>query len=162
MGFYSPGFRRIIRQTRARAPAGTLLFSAPYGGTDVMNLSQPMDPRSPPSSRDRAGNALRQKNVDQQVYCGHRAANKYKLLYTLITSSLTPRSWFFANRKDQYGIQKRLVRDGINAAQLSWRRCPQQKARTAHWTTSADGTSAGIGGNRVWQAGGFTWTVSAM
>ncbi|MFN3582214.1 MAG: helicase-related protein, partial [Pseudomonas sp.] len=66
------------------------------------------------------------ENVDQQVYAVS-GAEKYTLLYNLITQLDLSRVMVFANRKDQVRrIQERLVRDGINAAQLSGD-VPQQK-----------------------------------
>jgi reverse gyrase len=47
-------------------------------------------------------------------------ADKYKLLYNLVNDNGWERVMVFANRKDEVRrIEERLVRDGINAAQLS-------------------------------------------
>ncbi|MFP3500687.1 helicase-related protein, partial [Pseudomonas sp. SIMBA_059] len=47
-------------------------------------------------------------------------SDKYKLLYNLVTQNNWERVMVFANRKDEVRrIEEKLVRDGINAAQLS-------------------------------------------
>ncbi|GGD11021.1 ATP-dependent RNA helicase RhlB [Halopseudomonas salina] len=115
MGFI-PQVRQIIRQTPRKGDRQTLLFSATFSD-DVMNLSQQwtQDPAIVEIEPERAASA----NVDQQVYAVS-SSDKYTLLYNLITQLDLTRVMVFANRKDQVRrIQERLVRDGINAAQLS-------------------------------------------
>lgn len=115
MGFI-PQVRQIIRQTPRKGDRQTLLFSATFSD-DVMNLSQQwtQDPAIVEIEPERAAS----ENVDQQVYAVS-SSDKYKLLYNLITQLDLTRVMVFANRKDQVRrIQERLVRDGINAAQLS-------------------------------------------
>ncbi len=115
MGFI-PQVRQIIRQTPRKGDRQTLLFSATFSD-DVMNLSQQwtQDPAIVEIEPERAAS----ENVDQQVYAV-TGSDKYKLLYNLITQLDLTRVMVFANRKDQVRrIQERLVRDGINAAQLS-------------------------------------------
>src|SRR5690606_3326486 len=56
---------------------------------------------------------------EQHVYAV-ASSDKYKLLYNLVTQNKWERVMVFANRKDEVRrIEERLVRDGINAAQLS-------------------------------------------
>ncbi|MBL4610611.1 MAG: ATP-dependent RNA helicase RhlB [Pseudomonas sp.] len=115
MGFI-PQVRQIIRQTPRKGDRQTLLFSATFSD-DVMNLSKQwtQDPAIVEIEPERAASA----NVDQQVYAVS-SDDKYTLLYNLITQLNLSRVMIFANRKDQVRrIQERLVRDGINAAQLS-------------------------------------------
>ncbi|PKM31437.1 MAG: ATP-dependent RNA helicase RhlB [Gammaproteobacteria bacterium HGW-Gammaproteobacteria-11] len=122
MGFI-PQVRQIIRQTPRKGDRQTLLFSATFSD-DVMNLAQQwtLDPAIVEIEPERAASA----NVTQQVYAVS-GSDKYKLLYNLITQLNLERVMIFANRKDQVRrIQERLVRDGINAAQLSGD-VPQQK-----------------------------------
>jgi ATP-dependent RNA helicase RhlB len=59
------------------------------------------------------------ENVEQHIYAV-AGADKYKLLYNLVNDNGWERVIVFANRKDEVRrIEERLVRDGINAAQLS-------------------------------------------
>lgn len=59
------------------------------------------------------------ENITQKVYAVS-GSDKYKLLYNLVTQLELERVMVFANRKDEVRrIQERLVRDGVNAAQLS-------------------------------------------
>ncbi|HBT56017.1 MAG TPA: ATP-dependent RNA helicase RhlB, partial [Pseudomonas sp.] len=57
--------------------------------------------------------------------------DKYKVLYNLITQLDLDRVMVFANRKDEVRrVQERLMRDGINAAQLSGDVPQQKRVRT--------------------------------
>tara|TARA_R110000796_G_scaffold241303_2_gene362767 strand:- start:85732 stop:87294 length:1563 start_codon:yes stop_codon:yes gene_type:complete len=126
MGFI-PQVRQIIRQTPRKGDRQTLLFSATFSD-DVMNLSQQwtQEPAIVEIEPERAAS----ENVDQQVYAV-TGSDKYKLLYNLITQLDLTRVMVFANRKDQVRrIQERLVRDGINAAQLSGDVPQQKRVRT--------------------------------
>ncbi|MFZ2288551.1 MAG: ATP-dependent RNA helicase RhlB [Halopseudomonas yangmingensis] len=115
MGFI-PQVRQIIRQTPRKGDRQTLLFSATFSD-DVMNLARQwtenpavveIEPERPAS-----------ENVTQQVYAVS-SSDKYKLLYNLITQLELERVMIFANRKDEVRrIQERLLRDGVDAAQLS-------------------------------------------
>ncbi|WP_150301916.1 ATP-dependent RNA helicase RhlB [Pseudomonas profundi] len=115
MGFI-PQVRQIIRQTPRKGDRQTLLFSATFSD-DVMNLAQQwtenpavveIEPERPAS-----------ENITQKVYAVS-GKDKYTLLYNLVTQLELERVMVFANRKDEVRrIQERLVRDGINAAQLS-------------------------------------------
>ncbi|TVP90467.1 MAG: ATP-dependent RNA helicase RhlB [Pseudomonadaceae bacterium] len=115
MGFI-PQVRQIIRQTPRKGDRQTLLFSATFSD-DVMNLSQQwtvnpaiveIEPERPAS-----------ENVTQLVYAVS-GSDKFKLLYNLVTQLDLERVMVFANRKDEVRrIQERLVRHGIDAAQLS-------------------------------------------
>jgi ATP-dependent RNA helicase RhlB len=59
------------------------------------------------------------ETVEQHVYAV-AGSDKYKLLYNLVTQHKWERVMVFANRKDEVRrIEEKLVRDGINAAQLS-------------------------------------------
>ncbi|MFT6429284.1 MAG: ATP-dependent RNA helicase RhlB [Halopseudomonas sp.] len=126
MGFI-PQVRQIIRQTPRKGDRQTLLFSATFSD-DVMNLSKQWthEPAIVEIEPERAASA----NVDQQVYAVS-SGDKYTLLYNLITQLDLTRVMIFANRKDQVRrIQERLVRDGINAAQLSGDVPQQKRVRT--------------------------------
>ncbi len=126
MGFI-PQVRQIIRQTPRKGERQTLLFSATFSD-DVMNLAQQwtdspaiveIEPERPAS-----------ENITQKVYAVS-GSDKYKLLFNLITQLDLERVMVFANRKDEVRrIQERLVRDGINAAQLSGDVPQQKRVRT--------------------------------
>ena len=115
MGFI-PQVRQIIRQTPPKAERQTLLFSATFT-EDVMNLAKQWttDPAIVEIEAQNVANEL----VEQHVYAV-AGADKYKLLFNLINDNGWERVIVFANRKDEVRrIEERLVRDGINAAQLS-------------------------------------------
>ncbi len=115
MGFI-PQVRQIIRQTPPKNERQTLLFSATFTD-DVMNLAKQWttDPAIVEIESQNVANA----NVEQHVYAV-AGADKYKLLYNLVTDNGWERVIVFANRKDEVRrIEERLVRDGVNAAQLS-------------------------------------------
>jgi len=115
MGFI-PQVRQIIRQTPPKTERQTLLFSATFTD-DVMNLAKQWttDPAIVEIEAQNVANA----NVEQHVYAV-AGADKYKLLYNLVTDNGWERVIVFANRKDEVRrIEERLVRDGVNAAQLS-------------------------------------------
>ncbi|WNW13555.1 ATP-dependent RNA helicase RhlB [Pseudomonas sp. DTU_2021_1001937_2_SI_NGA_ILE_001] len=115
MGFI-PQVRQIIRQTPYKGERQTLLFSATFTD-DVMNLARQwtVDPAIVEIEAEGVAN----KNVEQHVYAV-ASADKYKLLYNLVNDNGWERVMVFANRKDEVRrIEERLVRDGVNAAQLS-------------------------------------------
>ncbi|AHF66173.1 MULTISPECIES: ATP-dependent RNA helicase RhlB [Pseudomonas] len=115
MGFI-PQVRQIIRQTPHKGERQTLLFSATFTD-DVMNLAKQWttDPAIVEIEAENVANS----NVEQHIYAV-AAADKYKLLYNLVTDNGWERVMVFANRKDEVRrIEERLVRDGVNAAQLS-------------------------------------------
>ena len=115
MGFI-PQVRQIIRQTPPKAERQTLLFSATFT-EDVMNLAKQWttDPAIVEIEAPSRANEL----VEQHVYAV-AGADKYKLLFNLVNDNGWERVIVFANRKDEVRrIEERLVRDGINAAQLS-------------------------------------------
>lgn len=115
MGFI-PQVRQIIRQTPRKGERQTLLFSATFSD-DVMNLSQQwtQDPAIVEIEPERPAS----ENITQKVYAVS-GSDKYKLLFNLVSQLGLERVMVFANRKDEVRrIQERLVRDGINAAQLS-------------------------------------------
>ncbi|KQB52218.1 ATP-dependent RNA helicase RhlB [Pseudomonas endophytica] len=115
MGFI-PQVRQIIRQTPPKAERQTLLFSATFT-EDVMNLAKQWttDPAIVEIEAQIGANEL----VEQHVYAV-AGADKYKLLFNLVNDNGWERVIVFANRKDEVRrIEERLVRDGINAAQLS-------------------------------------------
>lgn len=115
MGFI-PQVRAIIRQTPPKQERQTLLFSATFT-PDVMNLAQQWttDPAIVEIEPENVAN----ESVEQHVYAV-AGSDKYKLLYNLVTSNNWERVIVFANRKDEVRrIEERLVRDGVNAAQLS-------------------------------------------
>ena len=115
MGFI-PQVRQIIRQTPPKAERQTLLFSATFT-EDVMNLAKQWttDPAIVEIEAQNVANEL----VEQHVYAV-AGADKYKLLFNLVNDNGWERVIVFANRKDEVRrIEERLVRDGINAAQLS-------------------------------------------
>jgi len=126
MGFI-PQVRQIIRQTPRKGDRQTLLFSATFSD-DVMNLARQwthepavveIEPERPAS-----------ENVTQKVYAVS-GRDKYKVLYNLITQLDLDRVMVFANRKDEVRrVQERLMRDGINAAQLSGDVPQQKRVRT--------------------------------
>ena len=126
MGFI-PQVRQIIRQTPRKGDRQTLLFSATFSD-DVMNLARQwtenpavveIEPERPAS-----------ENVTQKVYAVS-SADKYKVLYNLVTQLELDRVMVFANRKDEVRrVQERLMRDGINAAQLSGDVPQQKRVRT--------------------------------
>ncbi len=115
MGFI-PQVRQIIRQTPHKGERQTLLFSATFTD-DVMNLAKQWttDPAIVEIEAENVANS----NVEQHIYAV-ASADKYKLLYNLINDNGWERVMVFANRKDEVRrIEERLVRDGVNAAQLS-------------------------------------------
>lgn len=115
MGFI-PQVRQIIRQTPPKSERQTLLFSATFT-EDVMNLARQwtVDPAIVEIEPEQVAS----DTVEQHVYAV-AGSDKYKLLYNLINSEGWDRVMVFANRKDEVRrIEERLVRDGVNAAQLS-------------------------------------------
>ena len=115
MGFI-PQVRSIIRQTPHKGERQTLLFSATFTD-DVMNLAKQWT--TDPAIVEIESLNVASDNVEQHVYAV-AAADKYKLLYNLVTDNGWERVMVFANRKDEVRrIEERLVRDGVNAAQLS-------------------------------------------
>ncbi|POA32278.1 MULTISPECIES: ATP-dependent RNA helicase RhlB [unclassified Pseudomonas] len=115
MGFI-PQVRQIIRQTPPKSERQTLLFSATFT-EDVMNLAKQWT--TDPSIVEIESENVASENVEQHIYAV-AGADKYKLLYNLITDNGWERVMVFANRKDEVRrIEERLVRDGVNAAQLS-------------------------------------------
>jgi ATP-dependent RNA helicase RhlB len=115
MGFI-PQVRSIIRQTPHKGERQTLLFSATFT-EDVMNLAKQWT--SDPSIVEIESVNVASDTVEQHVYAV-AGADKYKLLYNLVTDNGWERVMVFANRKDEVRrIEERLVRDGVNAAQLS-------------------------------------------
>ncbi|MGB3125623.1 MAG: ATP-dependent RNA helicase RhlB [Pseudomonas sp.] len=115
MGFI-PQVRQIIRQTPPKNERQTLLFSATFT-EDVMNLAKQWT--TDPSIVEIEALNVASENVEQHIYAV-AGADKYKLLYNLINDNGWERVMVFANRKDEVRrIEERLVRDGVNAAQLS-------------------------------------------
>ncbi|NNB35508.1 ATP-dependent RNA helicase RhlB [Pseudomonas fragi] len=115
MGFI-PLVRQIIRQTPPKAERQTLLFSATFT-EDVMNLAKQWT-TDPAIVKIESVNVASDM-VEQHVYAV-AGADKYKLLFNLVNDNGWERVIVFANRKDEVRrIEERLVRDGINAAQLS-------------------------------------------
>ncbi|MFY1664977.1 ATP-dependent RNA helicase RhlB [Pseudomonas sp. Pseu.R1] len=115
MGFI-PQVRQIIRQTPPKSERQTLLFSATFTD-DVMNLAKQWTTN--PAIVEIEAENVASDNVEQHVYAV-AAADKYKLLYNLVNDNGWERVMVFANRKDEVRrIEERLVRDGVNAAQLS-------------------------------------------
>ena len=115
MGFI-PQVRQIIRQTPRKGDRQTLLFSATFSN-DVMRLAQQwtLEPAVVEIEPERPAS----ENITQKVYAVS-SSDKYKLLYNLVTQLEMDRVMVFANRKDEVRrIQERLMRDGIDAAQLS-------------------------------------------
>ncbi|AIR89580.1 ATP-dependent RNA helicase RhlB [Pseudomonas cremoricolorata] len=115
MGFI-PQVRQIIRQTPPKSERQTLLFSATFTD-DVMNLAKQWTTN--PAIVEIEPENVASETVEQHVYAV-AGSDKYKLLYNLVTQNNWQRVMVFANRKDEVRrIEERLVRDGINAAQLS-------------------------------------------
>jgi len=115
MGFI-PQVRQIIRQTPPKSERQTLLFSATFTD-DVMNLAKQWT--TDPAIVEIEAENVASENVEQHIYAV-AGADKYKLLYNLVTDNGWERVMVFANRKDEVRrIEERLVRDGVNAAQLS-------------------------------------------
>ncbi|UVM49509.1 MULTISPECIES: ATP-dependent RNA helicase RhlB [unclassified Pseudomonas] len=115
MGFI-PQVRQIIRQTPPKNERQTLLFSATFTD-DVMNLAKQWT--TDPSIVEIEAQNVASENVEQHIYAV-AGADKYKLLYNLVNDNGWERVMVFANRKDEVRrIEERLVRDGVNAAQLS-------------------------------------------
>ena len=115
MGFI-PQVRQIIRQTPPKAERQTLLFSATFT-EDVMNLAKQWT--TDPAIVEIESVNVASDMVEQHVYAV-AGADKYKLLFNLVNDNGWERVIVFANRKDEVRrIEERLVRDGINAAQLS-------------------------------------------
>nr|WP_314398380.1 ATP-dependent RNA helicase RhlB [Pseudomonas lundensis] len=115
MGFI-PQVRQIIRQTPPKAERQTLLFSATFT-EDVMNLAKQWT--TDPAIVEIESENVASDRVEQHVYAV-AGADKYKLLFNLVNDNGWERVIVFANRKDEVRrIEERLVRDGINAAQLS-------------------------------------------
>ena len=108
--------RQIIRQTPPKAERQTLLFSATFT-EDVMNLAKQWT--TDPAIVEIESVNVASDMVEQHVYAV-AGADKYKLLFNLVNDNGWERVIVFANRKDEVRrIEERLVRDGINAAQLS-------------------------------------------
>ena len=115
MGFI-PQVRQIIRQTPPKSERQTLLFSATFTD-DVMNLAKQWT--TDPAIVEIEPENVASETVEQHVYAV-AGSDKYKLLYNLVTQNNWERVMVFANRKDEVRrIEEKLVRDGINAAQLS-------------------------------------------
>ncbi|MEN4751925.1 MULTISPECIES: ATP-dependent RNA helicase RhlB [Pseudomonas] len=115
MGFI-PQVRSIIRQTPHKGERQTLLFSATFT-EDVMNLAKQWT--TDPAIVEIESLNVASDTVEQHIYAV-AGADKYKLLFNLINDHGWERVMVFANRKDEVRrIEERLVRDGINAAQLS-------------------------------------------
>nr|WP_158459923.1 ATP-dependent RNA helicase RhlB [Pseudomonas fluorescens] len=115
MGFI-PQVRQIIRQTPPKSERQTLLFSATFTD-DVMNLAKQWT--TDPAIVEIEPENVASDTVEQHVYAV-AGSDKYKLLYNLVTINRWERVMVFANRKDEVRrIEERLVRDGVNAAQLS-------------------------------------------
>ncbi|WP_249677391.1 ATP-dependent RNA helicase RhlB [Pseudomonas abieticivorans] len=115
MGFI-PQVRQIIRQTPPKNERQTLLFSATFT-EDVMNLAKQWT--TDPAIVEIEPENVASETVEQHVYAV-AGSDKYKLLYNLVTDNGWERVMVFANRKDEVRrIEERLVRDGVNAAQLS-------------------------------------------
>ncbi|UUQ63308.1 ATP-dependent RNA helicase RhlB [Pseudomonas fuscovaginae UPB0736] len=115
MGFI-PQVRQIIRQTPPKSERQTLLFSATFT-EDVMNLARQWT--TDPAIVEIEAQNVANQNVEQHIYAV-ASADKYKLLYNLVNDNGWERVMVFANRKDEVRrIEERLVRDGVNAAQLS-------------------------------------------
>ncbi len=115
MGFI-PQVRQIIRQTPPKSERQTLLFSATFT-EDVMNLAKQWTTN--PAIVEIEPENVASETVEQHVYAV-AGSDKYKLLYNLVTENKWERVIVFANRKDEVRrIEERLVRDGVNAAQLS-------------------------------------------
>ena len=115
MGFI-PQVRQIIRQTPPKNERQTLLFSATFT-EDVMNLAKQWT--TDPAIVEIEPENVASETVEQHVYAV-AGSDKYKLLYNLVTTHNWERVIVFANRKDEVRrIEERLVRDGVNAAQLS-------------------------------------------
>ncbi|MNO48831.1 ATP-dependent RNA helicase RhlB [compost metagenome] len=115
MGFI-PQVRQIIRQTPPKSERQTLLFSATFT-EDVMNLAKQWT--TDPAIVEIEPENVASETVEQHVFAV-AGSDKYKLLYNLVTINKWERVIVFANRKDEVRrIEERLVRDGVNAAQLS-------------------------------------------
>ncbi|NBA98060.1 ATP-dependent RNA helicase RhlB [Pseudomonas sp. R5(2019)] len=115
MGFI-PQVRQIIRQTPPKTERQTLLFSATFT-EDVMNLAKQWT--TDPAIVEIEPENVASETVAQHVYAV-AGSDKYKLLYNLVTENKWERVIVFANRKDEVRrIEERLLRDGVNAAQLS-------------------------------------------
>jgi ATP-dependent RNA helicase RhlB len=115
MGFI-PQVRQIIRQTPPKNERQTLLFSATFT-EDVMNLAKQWT--TDPAIVEIESQNVASENVEQHIYAV-AGADKYKLLFNLVNDNGWERVIVFANRKDEVRrIEERLVRDGVNAAQLS-------------------------------------------
>ena len=115
MGFI-PQVRQIIRQTPPKSERQTLLFSATFTD-DVMHLAKQWT--TDPAIVEIEPENVASETVEQHVYAV-AGSDKYKLLYNLVTINKWERVMVFANRKDEVRrIEERLVRDGVNAAQLS-------------------------------------------
>ncbi len=122
MGFI-PQVRQIIRQTPRKEQRQTLLFSATF--TDqVMDLAAQWT--MSPAIVEIEPEQVASDTVEQHVYAVAEQ-DKYSLLYNLISENDWSRVMVFANRRDEVRrIEERLLRDGINAAQMSGE-VPQQK-----------------------------------
>ncbi|NMY17064.1 ATP-dependent RNA helicase RhlB [Pseudomonas sp. WS 5019] len=115
MGFI-PQVRQIIRQTPMKGDRQTLLFSATFTD-DVMNLAKQWTVN--PAIVEIEPENVASDTVEQHVYAV-ASADKYKLLYNLISQNDWTRVMVFANRKDEVRrIEERLTRDGISAVQMS-------------------------------------------
>ena len=122
MGFI-PQVRQSIRQTPRKEQRQTLLFSATFTD-DVMNLASQWTIK--PAVVEIEPEQVASDTVEQHVYAVAEQ-DKYSLLYNLISENNWNRVMVFANRRDEVRrIEERLLRDGVNAAQMSGE-VPQQK-----------------------------------
>jgi ATP-dependent RNA helicase RhlB len=132
----------------------TLLFSATFT-EDVMNLAKQWT--TDPAIVEIEPENVASETVEQHVYAV-AGSDKYKLLYNLVNENGWERVMVFANRKDEVRrIEERLVRDGINAAQLSGD-VPQHK-RIRPWKASAKAIPCWW--PPTWPAAASTSTASA-
>lgn len=126
MGFI-PQVRQIIRQTPPKGKRQTLLFSATFSD-DVMNLARQWTVH--PAIVEIEPETIASDTIEQHVYAV-ADADKYKLLYNLITQHSWERIMVFANRRDEVRrLEERLTRDGVSAAQLSGEVAQHKRIRT--------------------------------
>lgn len=115
MGFI-PDVKRIVRLTPGSGHRQTMLFSATFN-QDVMNLSRQWT--RDPVVVEVEPESVATESVDQKVYVTE-TAQKFDLLYNLITHENLHKVIIFANRRDiTRNLHEKLEKSGVSCAMIS-------------------------------------------
>ncbi len=115
MGFI-PDVKRIVRLTPSSRHRQTMLFSATFN-QDVMNLSQRWT--QDPVIVEVEPESVATESVEQKVYVTE-TAQKFNLLYNLITRENLHKVIIFANRRDiTRNLYEKLEKHGVSCAMIS-------------------------------------------